>query len=358
MELNEVLALSLLLFTGFSVAWLLGGLAVLFTGLAIYADNTWDAFIGIDWGYAAITVDRTWSIMSNWVLVALPMFIFMGQMLDRSGVAELLMQNVSRLFGRLRGGTAISVIIIGVLLAASTGIVGASVALLTMLALPVMLQQKYSPELGAGVVCAVGTLGILIPPSIMLVMMADQLSMSVGDLFLGAIAPGILLGVAFILYVVVVGWLKPDHAPAPADAEPLSWPVIRDAIKAITAPAALILAVLGSIFAGIATPTEASGVGAFGAMLLAWQNGRLNRAMLAEVGRQTSLTTGFIFAILLGATAFSLIRRRAQVAAFRAARDCHQHSCPDVPARFLSGLDRDHADHPASGGTGHSASGF
>ncbi|OZG71024.1 C4-dicarboxylate ABC transporter [Hahella sp. CCB-MM4] len=315
MEANEWLAIAmfasfiLLIFSGFPVAWLLGGIAVIFTGISLFADNYLDTFIGIDWNYTALTVDRIWAIMSNWVLVALPMFVFMGQMLDRSGMAENLMHNVSRLFGRLNGGTAIAVVLIGLLLAASTGIIGASVALLTLLALPVMLKKQYQSELAVGTVCAVGTLGILIPPSIMLVMMADQLALSVGDLFLGAVFPGVLLGSAFILYIVIRAKFNPDLAPVGDSTESLDWGVVIDALKAIIPPALLILAVLGSIFLGLATPTEASGVGAFGATMLAWYNKKLSLAVFKTVCIQTSQTTGFIFAILIGATAFSLVLR-------------------------------------------------
>ncbi|TBW56028.1 TRAP transporter large permease subunit [Marinobacter halodurans] len=315
MPINEMLAIGmfaafiLLIFTGFPIAWALGGVAIAFTGLAMLSDNYLDTFIAIDWSYTSLAIDRIWGTMSSWVLVAIPMFVFMGQMLDRSGMAEKLMLNVSRLFGRLNGGTAIAVVIIGLLLAASTGIVGASVALLTLLAVPVMLKREYQPELAVGTVCAVGTLGILMPPSIMLVMMADQLAMSVGDLFMGAVFPSALLGVVFVLYIVVRGWMRPDIAPAGDDAEPVSLGIILDALKSILPPAFLILAVLGSIFAGIATPTEASGVGAFGATLLALANKRLNLQVMREVCRETSLTTAFIFALLIGATAFSLVLR-------------------------------------------------
>lgn len=315
MEINEILAACmfgsfiLLIFSGFPIAWVLGGIAVVFTGIALLSDLYLDTFIAMDWSYFSLTIERIWGTMSSWVLVAIPMFVFMGQMLDRSGMAEKLMLNVSRLFGRLNGGTAIAVVIIGLLLAASTGIVGASVALLTLLAVPVMLKREYQPELAVGTVCAVGTLGILMPPSIMLVMMADQLAMSVGDLFMGAVFPSALLGVVFVLYIVIRGKLQPHVAPAGDDAEPVTFGIVLDAIKSILPPAFLILAVLGSIFAGIATPTEASGVGAFGATLLALTNKRLNLDVMRDVCRETSKTTAFIFALLIGATAFSLVLR-------------------------------------------------
>ena len=246
--------------------------------------------------------------MGNWVMVALPMFIFMGLLLDRSGIAHALMTSFSRLFGRVKGGLAVTVILIGLLLAATTGIIGASVVLLALLGLPAMLEQGYNKSLAAGTVCAVGTLGILIPPSIMLVLMADRMAMSVGDLFLGAVFPGMLLGGLYIGYVLMYGMLRPAHAPA-TPGEPMDWQAVADLFRAILPPAFLILAVLGSIFFGLATPTEAAGVGAAGAVLLALFNRVLDLPMLREVLTETTRTTAFIFAILLGATAFSLVLR-------------------------------------------------
>ncbi|MDX1654043.1 MAG: TRAP transporter large permease subunit [Candidatus Competibacteraceae bacterium] len=315
MEVNEILAISmfiafiLLLFTGYPVAWVLGGLAVIFTLISVIFIEYFDAFIFADWANFSIVVDRIWGQMNNWVLVALPMFVFMGLMLDRSGVAEQLMLNMVKLFGKVRGGLAITVTIIGVLLAASTGIIGASVVLLTVLSLPVMMQQHYSNRLAAGTVCSVGTLGILIPPSIMLVLMADQLAMSVGDLFLGALIPGVMLGALYILYILAVAYIDPKAAPLPVDREPITLGVVLGALKSVLPPSLLILAVLGSIFAGIATPTEASGVGAFGATLLALFNRRLSFGVMREVCIETGKTTAFIFAIFLGATAFALVLR-------------------------------------------------
>ncbi len=315
MEINEILAITmfvgfiLLLFSGFPVAWVLGGLAIIFTGISILSDTYLDTFIGVDMNYTGLVVDRIWDLMSNWVLVALPMFIFMGLMLDRSGIAGQLMTNFVRLFGRVRGGMAITVTLIGILLAASTGIIGASVVLLALLGLPVMMEQGYNKELACGTVCSVGTLGILIPPSIMLVMMADRLGISVGDLFLGALIPGILLGAIYIIYILIYAWVKADAAPVPDHAEPVSMAIVWAVFLAVLPPAGLILGVLGSIFFGIATPTEASGVGAFGALLLALWNRQLSWQVMREVVQQTSKTTAFIFAIFLGATAFSLVLR-------------------------------------------------
>jgi len=298
-----------LILTGFPVAWVLGGLSIAFTAIAIVLDVDLGFAIGVDWAYASLTVNRIWDVMKNWVLVALPMFIFMGLMLERSGIASDLMSNLTRVFGRVRGGLAIVVTIIGILLAATTGIIGASVVLLALLGLPVMLKQGYRADLAAGTVCAVGTLGILIPPSIMLVLMADRLAMPVGDLFLGAMIPGLLLGALYILYLLGISRLDKKAAPVPEEVEKVRLGAVLGVFKAVLAPFGLILAVLGSIFFGIATPTEAAGVGAFGAMLLALFRRQLSRTVLNDVLRQTTTTTAFIFAIFVGATAFSLVLR-------------------------------------------------
>ncbi len=298
-----------LIFTGFPVAWVLGGLAVLFTAIAIILDAEFGIPLGIDWPYASLSVDRIWNLMENWVLVALPLFVFMGLMLDRSGVATDLMRNFARLFGRVRGGLAVAVTVIGVLLAASTGIIGASVVLLALLGLPIMLEHGYRPELAAGTVASVGTLGILIPPSIMLVMMADRLAISVGDLFLGAFFPGLLLGALYIAYILIYAALRPEVAPLPAATPPVDLRVVGGVLWAMLPAAGLILAVLGSIFFGIATPTEAAGVGAAGALLLAGSRRQLSGPVVRDVMRETSRTTGFIFAIFVGATAYSLVLR-------------------------------------------------
>lgn len=303
------IAFILLIFTGFPVAWVLGGLAVLFTAIGIILKIDFGLPVAIDWGYSSLVVDRIWDVMNNWVLVALPMFIFMGLMLDRSGVARRLMTNFSRLFGGVRGGMALSVAFIGILLAASTGIIGASVVLLALLGLPQMEKLNYQPELAVGTVCAVGTLGILIPPSIMLVLMADRLAMPVGDLFLGALFPGLLLGALFVAYIIIYAWFRPEVAPVPADREKINLSILIDVFYAVLPPAGLIITVLGSIFFGIATPTEAAGVGAFGATALAWFNNQLNLGVFRHVIRETTKTTAYIFAIFLGATAYSLVLR-------------------------------------------------
>ncbi len=294
---------------GFPVAWVLGGVAVLFTAIAIIVQQDFGHFTGVDWSYASLVTDRIWDLMDNWVLVALPMFVCMGLLLDRSGIAADLMRDVSRLFGRMRGGLAVTVAVIGVILAASTGIIGASVVLLALLGLPPMLEARYAPSFAAGTVCAVGTLGILIPPSIMLVLMADRLAISVGDLFLGAVLPGLLLAGLYIAYLVLWPAMRPDVAPAPEHADTVDLALLFSVLRDIVPAAALILTVLGSIFFGIATPTEASGVGAFGALLLAAWRRRLGPGVLRDVLRETTLTTGYLFGIFVGATAFALVLR-------------------------------------------------
>ncbi len=315
MSINDALSILMfvsfiaLIMTGFPVAWVLGGLSILFTAIAIVLDVDLGFAINVDWAYASLSVNRIWDVMKNWVLVALPMFIFMGLMLERSGIASDLMTNLSRVFGRVRGGLAITVTIIGVLLAATTGIIGASVVLLALLGLPVMLQNGYQKDLAAGTVCAVGTLGILIPPSIMLVLMADRLAMPVGDLFLGAMIPGLMLGVLYILYLLIISKIGDKVAPVSDHVEPVTVAVLLGVFKAVLAPFGLILAVLGSIFFGIATPTEAAGVGAFGALLLALSRKQLSAPVLNDVLGQTTTTTAFIFAIFIGATAFSVVLR-------------------------------------------------
>jgi tripartite ATP-independent transporter DctM subunit len=314
-SINDILSILMfasfigLILTGFPVAWVLGGLSVFFTAIAIVLDIDLGFAIGMDWAYTSLSVNRIWDVMKNWVLVALPLFIFMGLMLERSGIASDLMLNLGRVFGRVRGGLAITVTIIGILLAATTGIIGASVVLLALLGLPVMLEQGYRKDLAAGTVCAVGTLGILIPPSIMLVLMADRLAMPVGDLFLGAMFPGLLLGLLYIVYLLLISYAGKDAVPTPDATERITYAAMLGLFRSVLAPVALILAVLGSIFFGVATPTEAAGVGAFGALLLALVKRKLNRPVLNDVLDQTTTTTAFVFAIFVGATAYSLVLR-------------------------------------------------
>ena len=305
-----------LLFTGYPVAWVLAGVGVGYCGLAYLFDNDlmlWtgleSTFTGLDYLTLGAVVNRVYATMSNAVLVALPMFIFMGLMLDESGVAERLMTSMQRLFGTVRGGLAITVTLIGIILAATTGIIGASVVLLGVLALPSMTQQSYKPTLAAGVVSASGTLGILIPPSIMLVIMADQMALSVGDLFMAAMLPGVLLGVLYLSYIFIVAQIDKRAAPAPEGAVKPDWDAVKDVMLAVLPTLRLILAVLGSSFLGLTTPTEASGIGALGATLLALGYRKLNLSKLWNVCVSTFNTTAYIFAIFLGATVFSYVLR-------------------------------------------------
>lgn len=315
MEVCDLLVVSMLLtfiillITGFPIAFVLGGVAFLFTLAGYFSDIYLGTMTGLDVNVLGMIVMRVFKLMSNWLLVAIPMFIYMGLMLDRSGIAEKMMHAMQKLFGTVRGGLAVSVAMIGIILAASTGIVGASVVLLGMLSLPIMLNQGYDKSLALGTVAASGTLGILIPPSIMLVIMADQLTLSVGDLFLGAVMPGMILGLLYIVYLVVLGLIKPEKAPLTADSKPVSFQVVVEVFKTILPPFGLILLVLGSIFTGIATPTEASGVGALGATLLVIFNGRFNLKVFRDVNRETFRTCGYIFGIFFGAQAFALILR-------------------------------------------------
>ena len=315
MDVNGILVIGMmlcfigLLFTGYPIAFILGGVAMLFTLIGYCSDIWFGTITGLDFMTIGLVVNRLYKVMYNWILIALPMFIFMGLMLDQSGIAEKMMIAMQALFGKIRGGLAISVTLIGILLAAATGIIGASVVLLGLLSLPAMLSQGYSKPLALGTVCASGTLGILIPPSIMLVMMADQLSLPVGDLFMGALFPGIILGVLYMIYILIVGFLYPQTAPLAKDRPELEFKLIWTVFKTILPTAALILAVLGSIFAGLATPTEASGIGALGSIILAMANRKLNLEIFKKVLRDTFNTTGYIFGILVGATCFALVLR-------------------------------------------------
>lgn len=315
MDANEVLVIAMflsfiaLLFTGIPVAWVLGGIGIVFAFLGQFTDIYMDTMTGLDYTTLGLVVNRLWTIMENWILVALPMFIFMGIMLDKSGVAERLMKSMQELFGRVHGGLAITVTAIGIILAASTGIIGASVVLLAVMSLPAMTKQGYNMPLALGTIASAGTLGILIPPSIMLVIMADQLGLSVGDLFMGAVFPGLMLGAFYIIYILARGFINPSHMPIPDDAKPVDFKIFFNVLKDVLPTVLLIVVVLGSIFAGIATPTEAAGVGAFGATLLAMYNKKFNFKVLHEVVGGTMNTTAYIFAIFIGATCFALVLR-------------------------------------------------
>ncbi len=293
-----------LIFLGYPVAFALGGTALFF------------AFIGVeaglfDWNLLLALPDRTFGVMSNYVLLAIPFFIFMGTLLEKSRLAEDLLQTIGQLFGTMRGGLALAVVFVGALLAAATGVVGASVVAMGMISLPVMLRYGYSGRLAAGVISASGTLGQIIPPSVVLVVLADQLGISVGDLFKGALVPGIMLAVLYAGYTMVVAVLRPEEAPAlPPEERLLSKrELLKRVLLVMLPPLVLILVVLGSIFAGIATPTEAGALGAVGAMILAAINKRLTlKALVDSVDATTRLTSMVLF-LLIGSTAFALVFR-------------------------------------------------
>jgi len=289
------------------------------------AGTYWDVF---DADFLQALPSRLFGIMTNQTLIAVPLFVFMGVMLERSKVAEDLLETMASLFGGLRGGLGISVILIGMLLAASTGIVGATVVTMGLLSLPTMLKRNYDPAVATGTICAAGTLGQIIPPSIILVFLGDVLSaayqqaqlemgiwnpdtVSVGDLFLGALIPGLVLVVLYIGYLVLLSIVRPGKVPAmPAEEGGASGlPLLWKVIGALVPPLLLIVAVLGSILAGLATPTEAASVGAVGAMLLAAQRRQLNLETLKSVMRQTTLVTSMVFMIFIGAALFSLVFR-------------------------------------------------
>jgi tripartite ATP-independent transporter DctM subunit len=293
-----------LIFSGYPVAFALGGTALLFAGIGVE--------VGLfDWALLMALPDRVFGVMSNYVLLAVPFFIFMGTMLEKSRLAEDLLKTIGQLFGALRGGLAIAVVFVGALLAAATGVVGASVVAMGMISLPVMLQYGYSKELSTGVITAAGTLGQIIPPSIVLIVLADQLGISVGDLFIGALVPGLLLAGLYGAYAAAVAFLRPEDAPAlPKAARDIATgTLLRRVLLVMLPPLLLIIVVLGSIFAGIATPTEAGALGALGALVLAAANGRLTMDALRGTMDETARLTTMVMFILVGSTAFSLVFR-------------------------------------------------
>ncbi|MGL1889112.1 MAG: TRAP transporter large permease subunit [Reichenbachiella sp.] len=290
----------ILILFGYPVAFTLGGLSIL-AGVIMY---------DVDFFYLLSL--RIYGTMHNFVLIAVPLFVFMGIMLEKSGLAENLLETMSNLFGRMKGGLAISVVIVGGMLAASTGIVGATVITMGLISLPTMLKKGYSPELATGTIASAGTLGQIIPPSVVLVLLGSVLNVSVGDLFTAAIVPGILLVGMYLIYIVAIAYIKPSSAPgltAEERAEFWSEGVWKKILVAFVLPFSLILLVLGSIFAGIASPTEAAAVGALGAIGLTAVQKRLSLKILKDVMRDTTFLTSMVFMILIGATSFSLVFR-------------------------------------------------
>ncbi|MFK8185822.1 MAG: TRAP transporter large permease subunit [Phormidesmis sp.] len=293
-----------LLSLGYPVAFALGGVAILF-GLIGIALGVFDPI------FLTAMPQRIFGIMNNFTLLAIPYFIFMGAMLEKSGIAEDLLETMGSLFGRIRGGLAVAVVVVGALLAATTGVVAATVVTMGLISLPTMLRYGYNKDLATGVIAASGTLGQIIPPSIVLVVLADQLGISVGDLFLGSVIPGLMMAGAFVVHVLAIALIRPDLAPAlPAELINIRGRVLATKIfKVMVPPLALILLVLGSIFFGVATPTEAGALGCFGAMILAAIKGQLKLSGLRDVCDQTLRTTSMVIFILLGSTAFSLVFR-------------------------------------------------
>jgi len=294
----------LLIFSGYPVAFALGGTALIFAAIGVEA--------GIfDWHLMFAVSERTFGIMGNYVLLAVPFFIFMGAILEKSGLAEDLLKTIGKLFGPMRGGLGLAVVFVGALLAAATGVVGASVVAMGMISMPVMLRYGYSKSLTAGLITASGTLGQIIPPSVVLVVLADQLGISVGDLFMGSLVPGICLAVLYGLYAATVAYFKPEAAPAlpPEAREEVGGALLKQVVLVLIPPLALILVVLGSIFKGIATPTEAGAMGAVGAMVLAALNRRLTRKGLRETMDHTTRLTTMVVFLLIGSTAFALVFR-------------------------------------------------
>ena len=297
--------LVLIMFLGYPVAFLLGAVGIMFGFLGM-------AFDVFNMNQFANLLPRVYGqALQNPVLVAIPMFVFMGTMLEKSGIAETLLHILQLMLRRVPGGLAIAVTLLGTVMAATTGIVGASVIMLTLIALPIMLSKGYDKSLAVGTIASAGTLGILIPPSIMLVIMGDLMGIPVGTLFTGAILPGLLLSGLYVIYILVLCILKPGLAPAITgtlgpDDERLTLGMV---LRGFLPPTVLIMMVLGSIFAGLATPTEASGIGALGAILLSMANRRFSMKVLREVMTSSALTNAMVFFIVFGATLFSYVFR-------------------------------------------------
>jgi tripartite ATP-independent transporter DctM subunit len=298
------LGLLVFVFSGYPIAFSLAG-----TGLFFSIFGMLMGYFDVSFFYTL--TERIFGVMANYVLLAVPFFIFMGTMLEKSKLAEDLLTTIGMLFGPIRGGVAIAVVLVGTLLAAATGVVGATVVSMGLISLPIMLRYGYSKELAAGVICASGTLGQIIPPSVVLVVLGDQLGVSVGDLYLGAFFPGLMLSGLYTIYVVAISILKPEMAPAlPKEVRniPLKT-LIKRVIFVMFPPLFLILLVLGSIFAGIATPTEAGALGAVGAMILAALNKRLTIENLKDTMNDTAKLTVMVVFLLIGSTVFSLVFR-------------------------------------------------
>jgi tripartite ATP-independent transporter DctM subunit len=293
------LLIFILILLGYPVAFTLAGISIL-VGYFFVPD------------FFDLLPMRFKGVMENYVLLAVPLFIYMGLMLEKSGLAESLLETMAGLFGKMKGGLAISVIVVGALLAASTGIVGATVVTMGLISLPTMLKRNYSPEIATGTIASSGTLGQIIPPSVVLVLLGSVLNVSVGDLFAAALLPGVLLVLCYIAYIIILSKIKPEQVPAMPIEEIRAFRsagFVNRLIKAFVLPMLLIIAVLGSIFSGIASPTEAAAVGALGASLLTIIQGKMKFSVLKKVMEETSYLTTMVFLILLGATTFTLVFR-------------------------------------------------
>jgi tripartite ATP-independent transporter DctM subunit len=299
-----LLTLFILIFSGYPVAFSLAGTAIIFGGIGIATGY-------MSWEFYMAMPQRIFGIMSNQILLAVPFFIFMGTVLEKSKIAEDLLKTVGQLFGPFRGGLAIAVVLVGALLAAATGVVGASVVAMGMISLPVMMKYGYSRSLIAGTITASGTLGQIIPPSLVLIVLGDQMGIPVGDLFSGALIPGILLALAYCIYVGLIALVSPGSAPAlPLSERGLGFVDIgKNIIWVLLPPLFLILIVLGSIFMGLATPTEAGAFGAIGAIFLAWIKKQATKERMHESMRETFKITSMVIFLLIGATAFTLVFR-------------------------------------------------
>ena len=289
------LTLMAALLLGYPVAFTLGAVALLYGSI----------FLGFQ--FFNLLPLQIWGVMTNFTLLAVPLFIFMGIVLDKSGLAEDLLETMGLLFGRVRGGLALSVVVVGTLLAATTGVVGATVVTMGIIALPTMLKRSYAPELATGTIAASGTLGQIIPPSIILILLGDVIGVPVGRLFMGAVVPGLLLVVLFLIYIFITAWLRPEIAPALEAEENQN--LIGKVLFSLLPPLILVVGVLGSIFFGIASPTESAAIGALGAMLLAAAHRKLTLTNIKEATRLTTRLTSMVFLILIGATAFGLVFR-------------------------------------------------
>lgn len=294
----------LLIFSGFPVAFVLGGTALLFAGIGSLTGH-------FDMILLMAMPERAFGTMSNYTLLAVPFFIYMGATLEKSKLAEQLLESIGIVFGRFRGGLGLGVVFVGALLAAATGVVGASVTAMGLISLPVMLRYGYQRELSLGVIAAAGTLGQIIPPSIVLIVLGDQLGVSVGSLFQAAVIPGIALTAMYALYMLTVALLRPRSAPAlPREVYDIGGAqVARLVLRSLLPPLLLIVVVLGSIFAGVATPTEAGALGAVGAMILAAMNRQLKRAGIAAAMNETARLTIMVVFLLIGSMAFALVFR-------------------------------------------------